>query len=150
MFLSAISFNFCNFISAAAIIIGFGVALYFIISDAIDKKTEDCLTKHFFTEKIFQTLNLTSEKDPSKITYTREDCQWIVDEARNRTVSRIKEMHNVSECVKKAYEGRLLNFILFKLALDKQNRQEDGSKVLMGVHQMAMKACNESLPISEM
>lgn len=140
------SLNSVIFISAAAIITGLCVAIYFIIDDAIDKKVEACLTKHFYSEGVFAKLNMTdpSPKDPAKITYTREDCQSIVDEARRRTIVGIKAMTRVSDCVKQTFEAKFLDFVLLKSALEKQNRVADGSKVLAGILPMAKAACNEN------
>jgi hypothetical protein len=132
--------------SATVILVGLGVAIYYIIDDAIDKKVEDCLTKHFYTEKLFEKLNFTSPKDPTKINYSKEDCQGIVTEARRRTVAAIKHMKNVSECVKGTFEEKFVDMMLLKSALDKKNRQEDGSKVLAGILPLAIKNCNETMP----
>jgi hypothetical protein len=102
------------------------------------------MTKHFYTEKVFATLNMTSKTDLSKITYTKEDCQSIIDEGRSRTTAGIQAMTNVSECVKLQFEGPFLNFIMLKKVLEKTDRKADGTKVYLGVLPMAKKACNES------
>lgn len=119
------------------------MAIYFIIDDAIDKKVEACLKKHFFTEKVYEQLNITSSIDPSKIAYSKEDCQYIVDEARSRTTTKIRTMTNSTECVKKVLEEKFLDFVLLKSALDKHNREKDGSKILLGVLTKANDICEK-------
>jgi hypothetical protein len=132
--------------SATAILAGLFVAIYFIIDDAIDKKIEACLTKHFYTEKVFEKMSLTSPTDPAKINYSKEDCQYIVDEGRNRTASAIRSLPGASDCVKNVLETHFLDTMLLKSALDKKNRKEDGSRILMRVLAQAMKPCNETMP----
>lgn len=125
------------------ILVGLGVALYFIIDDAIDKKIEACLTKHFYTEKVFEKLDITPPKDPLKITYSKEECQSIVDQARNRTVTGIQGMTNTTDCVKEIFVTQFVDFVLLKSALEKKNKREDGSKILLGILPKAKALCKE-------
>ena len=135
--------DFWTFYSATIILVGLGIAIYFIINDAIDKKTEACLKKHFFTEKVYEQLNITSSIDPSKITYSKEDCQYIVDEARRRTSKTIKAMTNSTECVKTVLEEKFLDLVLLKSALDKHNREKDGSLIMGGILTKANGFCEK-------
>jgi UTP-glucose-1-phosphate uridylyltransferase len=96
---------------------------------------------------VFEKLNFTSPTDPAKINYSKEDCQYIVDEGRNRTAAGIRRLPNASDCVKNVLEDHFLDIMLLKSALDKKNRKEDGSRILMDVWPRAMKSCNETMKL---
>lgn len=111
------------------IIVGLGVAIYFIVDDAIDSKIEGCLYKHFYTTKLLSKYNVTTEKDPDKIGYSTEECKSIVDQARRKTLYRLDETRNPFQCSKQQLKENYLEDLMLMGASDKFDRQADFRKV---------------------
>lgn len=80
------------------------VAIYFIVADAINRKSEACLYRHFSTSGLLQKYNVTLDHDYAKSTYSDQDCQSFVDTSRKRTLEKI-DTKNTTECIKTEFKG---------------------------------------------
>ncbi|CRK98193.1 CLUMA_CG011555, isoform C [Clunio marinus] len=105
----------------ALIIIGIGAAIYFIVDDAIDKKIEGCMYRHFYATKLLEEFNVTLDRDPSKINYSAEECQTIIDQGRRKTSFKIDKM-DFPDCFKQQLKGTYLDSMMLKAVLEKYGR----------------------------
>lgn len=130
--------------SGLVIIAGLATAIYFIIDDAIDKKIENCMYKHFFTTNVLATLNVTLEKDPAKIPFSTEECQSIVDQGLSKTKRKINALA-APDCYKKLMTTKFLNFMMFKGVLEKFDKTEQATAVEADIHKKIAAECKETI-----
>jgi hypothetical protein len=128
--------------SAAAIIIGLGAAVFFVIKDILDEKINACMMRHFNTTGMFQNANITI--DPSlKFNYSEEDCKWIVEEGRAKTLKYINSL-TVPECYRERFRDTHLESMMFSKVLDKAGF--NSTLVMVAMMTDTKKACDQPLP----
>lgn len=99
---------------------GLAVAIFFIISDALDKKIENCMFMHFHSSGLVDQYNVSWNKDPARISYTTDECQSFIDQGRKKTSLKIDEMA-VPPCFKKHFKEVFLDTIMLKNVMDRYN-----------------------------
>lgn len=124
--------------SAAIIIVGLGAAVYFIIDDALNEKIKACMIKHFTTTGMFQKANITIDPN-EKFSYSDEDCQWIVDEGRAKTIKYIDAL-TIDACFKEQFKGAYLEPMMFAKVLEKAGHNSTG--VMASVMGGTRKVCS--------
>lgn len=120
------------------IVVGLGVAIYFIVADAIDKKAENCLFKHFEKEGLLDKYNVTLEKDLTNLNYSEIECQSFVERAEKVTKKRIDDL-TVSPCIKGQFADPLFKSMMLKGVMDRYNF--NSTLVMVPVMKEAMTAC---------
>lgn len=105
-------------LSALVIILGLGVAIYFIVDDAIDKKIEGCMFKHFQAKELLAKYNVTALNDQSNSSFATDDCSSIIDEGRAKTEAKVSRtaMH---PCMKNKIISDYLDDMMLKGVLEK-------------------------------
>lgn len=125
--------------SAVVILGALGVAIYFIVDDAIDKKVKACLTKHFDNQRLFTAYNITAPEDLATITYSAEDCDSIVQKGYEKTRRKIDELP-FEACVKNAFKNKpFLDTIMLWAVLQKEGH--NATAILRGAATKAGYAC---------
>lgn len=107
------------------IILGLGVAIYFIVDDAIDKKIESCMFKHFQAKGLLEKYNVTV--DPSKNNFSTEDCASIIEQGQKKTAANI-ELMAVHNCLKQRFRSEHLDALMLRAVLEKFGRNGDNIK----------------------
>lgn len=116
-----------------------GVAIYFIVDDAIDRKVKECLTKHFDDQKLFTAFNITAPDDLATIKYSAEDCDSIVKKGYEKTKRKIDELP-FNDCVKKTFKTKnYLDTIMLWAVLQKEGH--NATAILKGAAIQAVHAC---------
>lgn len=119
-----------------------GVAIYFIVDDAIDKKVKACLTKHFDNQKLFAQYNITAPEDLATIAYSAEDCASIVQKGYEKTRNKINDLP-FDACVKGAFKDKpFLDTIMLWAVLQKEGHNV--TAILKGAAHQAGLACAAS------
>lgn len=119
-----------------------GVAIYFIVDDAIDRKVSACLTKHFHEKRLFQAFNITAPVDVATITYTNDDCSSIIEKGHEKTRLKINEF-SYGDCVKDAFKNTpFLDTIMLYMVLTKQGH--NATAILTSAQAKASYGCEKS------
>jgi hypothetical protein len=107
-----------------AILACLGVGIYFIIADALETKTENCLFKYFLKEDVIKTYNVTEfdHLDPNKISYSDEDCKKEIEDVRKKTMKKIDNDPNATPCIKNKLKETYLDAAMMVGVLDYFNR----------------------------
>lgn len=103
------------------ILAGLAVGIYFIVADAIDRKIENCMFKHFHDTGLLEEYKVNWGKDPSKISYTTDECKTYIDLGRKKTSHKIDEtaFKLKPECVKQRLKDVFLDVLMMKSVIDK-------------------------------
>lgn len=125
------------------IIVGLGVAIYFIVDDAIDKKIETCMFKHFQAKGLLEKYNVTVDKDLSKTSYSTEDCSSIVEQGQEKTAAKIDTMA-VPPCMRQRFKSEHLDALMLKAVLEKFGR--NGETIKNSVLVAAQTYCSSLVP----
>lgn len=119
-----------------------GVAIYFIVDDAIDRKVSACLTKHFHEQRLFQAFNITAPVDVSTITYSTDDCKSIIEKGYEKTRLKVDQFP-YEDCVKNAFKNKpFLDTIMLYVVLTKQGH--NATAILTGAQGKARSGCDRS------
>lgn len=117
-----------------------GVAIYFIVDDAIDRKVTACLTKHFHEQRLFQAFNISEPVDVTTITYTTDDCKSIIEKGYEKTRLKV-DTFPYDSCVKTAFKNKpFLDTVMLYMVLTKQGH--NATAILTGAKAKASNGCN--------
>lgn len=123
-----------------------GVGIYFIVADAINKKTNDCLIKYFNDKGFLKAYNITLDMDPSSIKYLNEDCSSIIDIAHQKTSMKIGSM-NLTDCEVSVFRKQpAMDNIMLYIIL--QKRGHDSYPIYKKTYAGASAICNNGTQTS--
>lgn len=119
-----------------------GVAIYFVVDEAIDRKVTACLTKHFHEKRLFQAFNITAPVDVATITYSADDCNSIIEKGYENTRQKIDKFQ-YGDCVKNAFKNKpFLDTIMLYMVLTKE--KHNATAILTGAQEKASSGCDKS------
>lgn len=94
--------------------------------------------KHFYNSGLLGEFNITTERDPSQISYSVEECASIIEQAHRKVALKIDQDPS-PDCFQRQFKGQFKETMLLVAALKKKEKDTKG--ILSAIMPQIMTLC---------